>query len=110
MKYIHLIKNLTLGDMGKMYKDIEVSEIFNGDHRRVVEVRLQNGAVLSRHKAMEPITVQCLSGGGVFTAGQGLEDEQDMQAGTLLTLDAQVEHEVTARPDLHLLITKFKSS
>lgn len=110
MKNIQFIKDIKVDDPGEMSKDIEVKEIFNGDHRRLVEVRLRNGAVLSRHKAAEPITVQCLSGSGVFTAGADLEDMQNLQAGTLLTLEAGVEHEVTARLDLHLLVTKFKNN
>jgi len=109
MKNIQLVKHLKFDDTSNMSKDIEVNEIFNGDHRRLVEVRLRNGAVLSRHKAAEPITVQCLSGSGVFTAGPDLEDVQDMQKGTLLTLEAGIEHEVTADPEIHLLVSKFKA-
>lgn len=109
MKSIQFIKNIEFNDTSEMSKDIEVSEIFDGDHRRVVEVRMRNGAVLSKHKAMEPITVQCLSGRGVFTAGPALEDKLDLQPGTLLTLETGVEHEVTAEPELHILVSKFKA-
>ncbi|HEX3100865.1 MAG TPA: hypothetical protein VHQ01_03680 [Pyrinomonadaceae bacterium] len=108
MKNIQFIKDIKVDDPGEMSKDIEVNEIFNGDHRRLVEVRLRNGAVLSRHKAAEPITVQCLSGSGVFTAGPDLDDKQDLRPGILLTLEAEVEHEVTADPELHILVSKFK--
>ena len=73
-------------------------------------MRLQNGAVLSRHKADVPITVLCLSGNGIFTAGTDLEDSQDLRAGTLITLEAGIEHEVTAAPSLHFIITRFTGS
>lgn len=110
MKNIQLIKNIEIGILGEMAKDVEVSELFNGEHRRIVEVRLRSGAVLAKHKAMEPITVQCLSGTGIFTAGPDLKEKLELKSGTLLTLDAEVEHEVTAISELQILVSKFKSS
>ncbi len=110
MKYIQLIKNLDPGAEREMLKDKEAGELFNGAFRKLIEVRLRNGAVLSRHKANEPITVFCLAGSGIFKAGANLEDEMALSAGTLLTLDADIEHEVIGTPSLHLLVTRFKSS
>ena len=54
MKNIHLIKNLAFNDAGEMSKDIELSELFNGPFRRIVELQICGGAVLSKHKAAEP--------------------------------------------------------
>lgn len=110
MKHVQLIKELDLNAASGLQSDKEVSEIFRGPFRRVVEVRLQNGAVLSRHKADVPITVLCLSGSGTFTAGTDLEDSQELRAGTLLTLEAGIEHEVIAAPSLHVIVTKFTGS
>jgi quercetin dioxygenase-like cupin family protein len=106
MKNIHLIKELN--EPGVENGDRELTELFNGPRRRIVEVRLRNGAVLSKHHAAEPITVLCLSGSGKFTAGPELEDSQPMRAGTFITLEGGVEHEVTADPDLHIVVSKFK--
>lgn len=53
--------------------------------------------------AREPITVFCLAGKGVFRAGANLEDEQNLTAGTLITLDADIEHEVAAAPDVFII-------
>lgn len=44
----------------------------------------------------------------VMLSGGDLENVKPLTAGTLITLDANVEHEVTANPDLSLLVTKFK--
>ncbi len=110
MKHLELIKNFDLGTHTDFDKDKEVDQIFNGAFRAIIEVRLQNGAILSKHKANEPITVFCLSGKGVFRAGIDLEDSLDLRAGTLLTLEGGVEHEVVADPALHLIVTKFKDS
>lgn len=110
MKHIHLIKDFGVDTDAVFEKDKEVDQLFDGAFRKLVEVRLQNGAVLSRHKVNEPITVLCLSGNGVFRAGKDLEDSQILRAGTLITLEAGVEHEVAADPALQILVTKFKDS
>ena len=109
MNSITLLQNFELGTMSASAESKKVNEIFNGSMRRIVEVKLFNNDILSKHKAKEPITVFCLSGKGVFRAGKDLEDSQDLQAGTLITLESEVEHEVVAAPELHLLVTKFKA-
>ena len=108
MKSIELLTNLTLGKISPGEKPKEVKEIFSGTRRHLIEITLRNKAILTRHKAAEPITVLCLAGNGTFRAGHDLEDEAKLAAGTLLTLAAAVEHEVVAEPELRLLITKFK--
>lgn len=110
MKDIKLIKVIDLSASAVLEKDKEVCELFNGAFRRLVEVRLQNGAELAKHKANEPITVFCVSGSGMFRAGSDLEDSFVLRAGALITLEAGVEHEVVAEPALHLIVTKFKDS
>lgn len=108
MTQIHVLKHFEFADRFTHEKDIEVREIFDGARRRLVEIDLQNRAVLKKHKASEPTTVFCLAGKGVFRAGANLEEEHTMTAGTLITLESSVEHEVAARPALRLLVTKFK--
>ncbi len=109
MRTITLLGNFELGVITGSAEPKKMNQLFNGSMRRIVEVKLFNNDVLSKHKANEPITVFCLSGKGIFRAGKDLEDEQNLQAGTLITLEAEVEHEVIAAPELHLLVTKFKS-
>ncbi len=86
----------------------KVSEVCDLPHCRMVEVILNDHDTLSKHKANEPISVLCLAGSGYFTAGSDLADRQRLEKGTLITLDAGVEHEVTADDRLQLLVTKFK--
>ena len=106
MKHIELLGELTAD--GDHAKDKTVDQLYDGAFRRIVAVRLRNGASLSRHHADVPITVYCISGNGKFNAGADLEDSQDLQAGTLITLEAGIEHEVVAEPEIHILVTKFK--
>lgn len=110
MKHIELIGELGADTAVQQANDKAVNQLYDGAFRRIVEVRLRNHAVLSRHHADVPITVYCVSGTGIFSAGADLEDSQDLQAGTLITLEAGVEHEVIADPEIHILVTKFKDS
>ena len=91
MKYITHIKDLNLGNIAEAEQGKEVAEIFNGSRRRMVEVQLTGGTVLSEHHAAEPITVQCLAGSGTFRAGGSLEVSQKLVPGTLITLEAGVD-------------------
>ena len=103
------MQNFKLGEISDSAEQKKLNELFNGSMRRIVEVKLFDNDILSKHKAKEPITVLCLSGKGIFRAGKDLEDVQDLQTGTLITLEAEIEHEVSAAPELHLLVTKFKA-
>lgn len=73
MKTIELLEKFEIGGQVSAAKDKEVRELYNGARRRMVEVKLRENAVLARHKAAEPISVLCLSGKGVFTAGELVE-------------------------------------
>lgn len=108
MKTIELLEIFEIGGQTAFMRDKEVREIYNGARRRMIEVKLRENTVLTRHKTSEPISVLCLSGKGTFTAGANLEDKLDLSAGVLLTLEGGIEHEVRAEPEIHLLVTKFK--
>ena len=108
MKHIELIEKFELAEKIKSEKDIEVRQIYKGFRRQIMEIKLRNNAVLSKNvKASEPITILCLAGKGRFLAGDDLQEEMDLETGTLLTLEAEVLHEAIAEPELKLLLTKF---
>ncbi len=110
MKNIVLVEEFDFCGSIQTKKDIEVRELFAGLHRRIVEVKLVNGRALKKHMVAEPITIFCLAGHGVFRVGVELENSQFMKPGTLISLEARIEHEVIAEPDIHFLITKFKGN
>lgn len=89
-------------------KDVSAREVINDDRRRVLEISIRAGSILRRHCAAEPITVLCINGEGRFYAGPDLDESVDINRGTLLALDADVDHEVTAKSDLRILVTRFK--
>ena len=108
MKNIELLASFELNKIVKSEKSKVVRKIFDGTRRQIISIELHNNEMLSKHKASEPITIFCLAGSGTFRAGRDLEDEQKLVAGTLLTLEAEVEHEVVAEPEIHILLTKFR--
>jgi quercetin dioxygenase-like cupin family protein len=110
MKHIELIGELEPDGEIDQGNEKQISQLFDGPFRRIVGVRLRNNAVLSRHHADVPITVYCISGTGRFSAGPDLHEMQELRAGTLITLEAGIEHEVVADPELHILVSKFKDS
>lgn len=108
MRNVQLIKEFQQGD--DLKGERQLTELYNGPFRRIVEVQLADGGVLSRHHAAEPITVFCIAGIGVFLAGSELKESQTLQPGTLITLEAGVEHEVRAETALTLIVSKFKGA
>lgn len=108
MKSIELLANFNLIKIADNEKSKIVEKIFDGARCQIVSVELRNNEMLLKHKANEPITVFCLAGSGTFRAGKDLEDEQKLVAGTLIILEAEMEHEVVAEPEIHILVTKFK--
>jgi quercetin dioxygenase-like cupin family protein len=102
--------DLSPGQEWEQAGDKQVKVVFSGERLQLLEIRLRSNVVLTRHKAAEPITVLCLDGTGTFFAGTDLGESQSMQAGTLVTLAAGVEHELRAEPEIRILVTKFKAS
>lgn len=109
MKNIQHIKDFKEETPVEPASDKSVSQLFDGPFRKIVEVRLRNSAILTKHKADVPITVYCVSGRGIFLAGSDLEDSRDLAAGTLITLESGIEHEVVSDPELVLIVSKFKA-
>jgi quercetin dioxygenase-like cupin family protein len=108
MKAINILEKFELGGQVKTSKNKEVRELFNGARARIIEIKLSENAVLTKHTAPEPITVLCLAGKGIFKAGEQLDEQTDLTAGVLLTLEAGILHEVAAEPAIHILVTRFK--
>ena len=86
-------------------KDKEVTPLFDGERRKIVQITLRNKAVLDAHKAAEPITIQCIAGDGKLIVGK---EEVDLQEGVLVTIEPNVVHEIRATPKVSILLTKFK--
>jgi quercetin dioxygenase-like cupin family protein len=89
-------------------KDIESNLLFDGARRKIMQITLRRSAVLKAHQAAEPIMVQCVAGAGDFLDASANEIYK-LTAGALVTVEAEVVHEVRALPEVSILLTKFKA-
>ena len=88
-------------------KDKEVTPLFDGDRRKIIQITLRNKAILDAHKAAEPITIQCVAGKGLLIVGEEKE-EVELKEGVLVTIEPNVVHEIRALSKVSVLLTKFK--
>ena len=88
-------------------KDTEVNLLFDGARRKIMQITLRRNQILQAHQAAEPITVQCVAGAGDFL-DVGANEIYKLSPGVLLTVEAEVIHEVRALPEVSILLTKFK--
>jgi len=90
-------------------KDKEVTPLFDGERRKIVQITLRNKAILDAHKAAEPITIQCVAGKGLLIVGEEKE-EVELKEGVLVTIEPNVVHEIRALSKVSVLLTKFKEN
>jgi quercetin dioxygenase-like cupin family protein len=72
------------------------------DHVEVIRLVLPAGKEIKQHNVSGEITVQCLEGNVVFSAGKS---ECELTAGKLLYLSGSDEHALRAVEDTSLLLT-----
>ena len=68
---------------------------------------MRRNQILKAHQAAEPITIQCVAGAGDFL-DVSVNEIYKLSPGVLLTVEAEVVHEVRATPEVSILLTKFK--
>jgi quercetin dioxygenase-like cupin family protein len=88
-------------------KDTEVSLLFDGAKRKIMQITLRQNAVLKAHQAAEPITIQCVTGTGDLL-DLTKKETCKLSAGVLVTIEPEVIHEIRAMPEVSILLTKFK--
>jgi quercetin dioxygenase-like cupin family protein len=109
MSNLQFVTKVDLCSLDDGSKPMEVRKLFDGESGTLIEIKLRNHHTLARHKAVEPITVLCLAGKGVFRAGSLLEEEHELIAGSLIVLAGGIEHEIEGQSDVAILVTKFKT-
>jgi quercetin dioxygenase-like cupin family protein len=101
MKRLNLVTDIGVGT------DKEVTPLFDGDRRKIIQITLRNKAILDSHKAAEPITIHCVAGNGLLIVGEE-KDEVELKDGVLVTIEPNVVHEIRAVTEVSVLLTKFK--
>lgn len=86
-------------------KDREVQTLLADSWRKLVLIYLRNGALLADHSARVPITIQALLGKGTLRVGDGVFT---LSPGVIIPVDAHVQHNVLAEPEVALLVTFFR--
>jgi quercetin dioxygenase-like cupin family protein len=86
-------------------KDTEVTVLFDGPARKIIQITLRRQAILKAHKSDVAITVQCVAGSGKFIEVEG--DIMELTPGALITVEPNVVHEVRAMPNVSIVVTKF---
>jgi quercetin dioxygenase-like cupin family protein len=100
---LQILKLLTTIGAGN---DKQVDKLFEGPHRKVIQITLRNNAVLAKHQAATPITIQCMAGKGSLPV-EGVAEAVALTPGVLVTIEANVGHEVRAEPEVSILVTFF---
>jgi len=88
-------------------KDTEISLLFDGARRKIMQITLRQNSVLKAHQAAEPITIQCVAGAGDLLDVTKKEIYK-LSPGVLITVEPEVVHEVRALPEVSILLTRFK--
>lgn len=87
-------------------KDKQVDVLFEGPRRKIVQITLRNDGVLESHKAVEPITIQCVTGKGTLTVGEE-KKSLELVPGVLVTIEPNTVHEIRGTPAVSILLSKF---
>jgi quercetin dioxygenase-like cupin family protein len=93
-------------DMGTG-KDREVQTLLADSWRKLVVIRLRNGALLADHSAKVPITIQAVVGKGTLRVGDTVFA---LSPGVIVPVDAHAEHNVQAEPEVAILVTFFRQA
>lgn len=88
-------------------KDREVQTLFADSWRKLVLIRLRNGALLADHSARVPVTIQAVIGKGTLRVGDAVFA---LAPGVIVPVDAHAEHNVQAEPEIALLVTFFRQA
>src|SRR5262245_38651782 len=90
-----------------MGKDREVRTLLADPWRKLVLIYLRNGSLLADHSARVPITIKVLLGKGTLRVSDSVFA---LSPGILVPVDAHVEHNVQAEPEVALLVTFFRQA
>ena len=75
--------------------------------KKIMQITLRQNAIMKAYQAAEPITIQCVTGAGDLL-DVTKEETYKLSPSVLITVEAEVVHEVRALPELSILLSKFK--
>lgn len=87
---------------GPINKDV----LFNGSRRKIAQLTLNDGKSLGSHTVAMPFMVYCISGEGELILGENYKTVE-LKPGSMVTVEADIPHDVVAKPDLSILVIRF---
>ncbi|MBZ0178461.1 MAG: hypothetical protein K8F36_04140 [Melioribacteraceae bacterium] len=86
-------------------KELNIENLFEGTRRKISHVNMANGKCLGEHSVKMPFVIFCTSGEGVLVFAN--DTKVNLKPGSLITIEANVTHDVIAKPKLSFLLIRF---
>lgn len=86
----------------------EANVLYADGKTKLVNLILRKNKVLPAHKASVPVIIQCIGGVAelMLENGTGIK-KIDLLPGTMITLEANVQHSIVAKPSVSLLLFRL---
>lgn len=91
-----------IGPLGTNFAQARTTTLVKTETLEIIRLVVPSGKEIPRHQAPGEITVQCLEGRVMFTAGG---ESQDLKVGQLLYLASEVPHSLRGIEDASVLLT-----
>ncbi len=85
---------------------LEKAMLFKGEKRIIAQVTLRDAQSMGVHTEAVPFLVYAVSGKGALILGEN-EKNIALEAGTLVTVESGIPHDVVAQPELSILVVKL---
>ncbi|MCZ7603183.1 MAG: hypothetical protein QY331_02225 [Melioribacteraceae bacterium] len=86
-------------------KELNIEHLFDGTRRKISHITMTNGKSLGDHTVKMPIVIFCTSGEGELAIDKN--EKVKLNQGSMITIEANVTHDVIAKPSLSFLLIRF---
>lgn len=86
-------------------KELNIEHLFDGTRRKISHVNMTNGKSLGEHSVKMPFVIFCTSGEGELVFKN--DNKVNLKPGSMITIEANISHDVIAKPDLSFLLIRF---
>lgn len=86
-------------------KDLDKDHLFDGEGRKITQITMRNGKSLGSHSVKMPIIIYCTAGDGELIFNN--DNKITLSSGSFVTIDANISHDVLAKPDLSFLLIRI---
>lgn len=80
--------------------------LFDGPRRKIAQLTLNDGKSLGSHTVTMPFMVYCVTGEGELILGEN-EKSVKLKPGKMVTVEANIQHDVIAKPDISIVVIRF---